>query len=335
MLEGEDTDGEFNYYIAESATPMEDQVLQCPFDNPQCLADNLRSNSLKGVSCRVFNGRMDAELCSPLSIGGGDEGVEGNHQLQRILDSRGILLTRHASTVRDFWDDDEILNTHYDEMRLLAKSLSGADRTAVAAHALRKQGSVDGPRLSETVPMARDAAFTVHNDFSDLLKDQFISMFEKGVPSVVSTSIDEGGLGIDSVEQLKRGRLSIINFWRPLDALPLRRNPLAVLDATTIGDDDIVLCKHPLKDANYTFLKFYRLPIPFINTLIRPNASHRWFYFPYMTRDEVIVFKNYDSLGPMPKNGVGMHSSFHDPLTPVDAPPRESIEVRVACFWDQ
>ena len=52
-----------------------------------------------------------------------------------------------------------------------------------------------------------------------------------------------------------------------------------------------------------------------------------------MTRDETMVFKNYDSDALMPKSGVGMHSSFNDPRTPEDAPPRESIETRVVCFW--
>ena len=52
-----------------------------------------------------------------------------------------------------------------------------------------------------------------------------------------------------------------------------------------------------------------------------------------MTRHEVMVFKNYDSARPTPANGVGMHSSFIHPATPPDAPPRESLEVRVLCFW--
>ena len=76
-----------------------------------------------------------------------------------------------------------------------------------------------------------------------------------------------------------------------------------------------------------------KVPVPFINTLIRPNASHKWYNFPHMTRDETMMFKNYDSAALMPANGVGMHSSFHDPHTPAHAPPRESIETRVVCFW--
>ena len=131
-----------------------------------------------------------------------------------------------------------------------------------------------------------------------------------------------------------------------------------------------MLCRHPAKKENDSFLKYYKLPIPFINTLIRPNPSHKWFthslthaysltylltyllthlltyllthlltyslvryYFPNMTQDELLVFKNYDSAASAPSNGVGMHSSFHDPTTPSSAPPRESIESRVICFY--
>ena len=146
--------------------------------------------------------------------------------------------------------------------------------------------------------------------------------------------IIKGGLGIQSKEELLKGRLSVINFWRPLSIVPLERNPLAVLDATSISNNEIILCKHPLKETNYTFLKYYKLPIPFINTLLRPNLDHKWYYFPNMTRNEVLIFKNYDSMDTMPKNGVGMHSSFNDPNTNMNAPPRESIEVRIICYWN-
>jgi hypothetical protein len=314
------TTGEFNYFVGESRTPMEDRVLTCPFDNPACLAANIENGAIAGRVCDVYNGRQDPALCS----------VEVD---RKTFDARGLWFTPHVSQVENFWDEAEVLKILYPELSKLAKEISGADCTAAAAHALRKQGPLDGPRLSDTVDMARDAAFTVHNDFSDCLKDQFLAMYAAGVTSVVSDSVENGGLGIVDVEEFRRGRLVVLNFWRPLNHEPLLRNHLAVLDATSVGDDDVVLCRHPAKGENYSFLKYYRLPVPFINTLIRPNVTHKWYYFPGMTRDETMVFKNYDSHAPMPKNGVGMHSSFNDPQTPADAPPRESIETRVVCFW--
>jgi hypothetical protein len=46
-----------------------------------------------------------------------------------------------------------------------------------------------------------------------------------------------------------------------------------------------------------------------------------------MTRDEIVIFKNYDSEPAHPC--WTMYGAFADPTAPADAPPRESIEVRV------
>ena len=57
------------------------------------------------------------------------------------------------------------------------------------------------------------------------------------------------------------------------------------------------------------------------------NAQHRWYYFPQMTPDEVVLLKIYDSAG----DGVARltaHSAFADPTSPADALPRKSIELR-------
>ena len=61
------------------------------------------------------------------------------------------------------------------------------------------------------------------------------------------------------------------------------------------------------------------------------NPEHRWFYFPKMHKEEVLMFKTYDSaMSPfMPT----LHSAFDDPECPERASLRESIEVRVMCLY--
>ena len=141
----------------------------------------------------------------------------------------------------------------------LAKKLSGADRVAVAAYALRRQGHPEGPRLADTHEMARDAAFIVHCDFTDLLKDQLLQMYDHGRLSIASDTIANGGMGLTK-DELRKGRIAILNFWRPIGRGPCLRNPLAVLDPTSMEEEDVVLCEHPLKETNATFLKSYKLP---------------------------------------------------------------------------
>merc|ERR1711998_715677 len=62
--------------------------------------------------------------------------------------------------------------------------------------------------------------------------------------------------------------------------------------------------------------------------------EHRWFYFPYMGKDELLIFKQYDS-DPNARVRYCFHTAFNDPNAPADAPARQSIEVRaVALFND-
>ena len=62
------------------------------------------------------------------------------------------------------------------------------------------------------------------------------------------------------------------------------------------------------------------------------NPDHTWFYFPHMRRDEALVFKVYDSENDG-RSRFTAHTSFDDPTTPPDAPPRQSIEVRTLAFF--
>ncbi len=63
---------------------------------------------------------------------------------------------------------------------------------------------------------------------------------------------------------------------------------------------------------------------------IRYNPAHQWWYLAQQTPEEVTLIKCYDS-----KTDVARftpHSAFFDPTSPMDAPQRQSIELRVFVF---
>jgi hypothetical protein len=62
------------------------------------------------------------------------------------------------------------------------------------------------------------------------------------------------------------------------------------------------------------------------------NPTHRWYYFPRMERNEVILLNCYDSKDDG-RACFTAHTSFEDPTSPHNAAPRESIEVRALVFW--
>lgn len=312
---GQCTMGVVYHYCGESSTPREDGILQAPFDDPTLLAANVENGVVKAVEVDMFDGRVDNELMGKVE----------DMSPMAVLDTRGMMLVPHQSTMTTFWDQDALTSTHYSEMQRLAQELTGCDRTAVGAHALRGMGE-----------LGRPVARFVHNDFSDRFKPLFQELVAQAGDNIVSTSIEQGGLGI-TADQLQAGHLVMLNFWRPMQREPLQRNPLAIIDSTTMQGDEIVQFPHFMSstDPKYgSFAKRFRIPMnPHVNVGNRASAQHKWFYFPGMTRDEVLAFKNYDSDAPQPDKGIGMHASFDDPNTPDSAPIRESVEIRVACFW--
>ena len=125
----------------------------------------------------------------------------------------------------------------------------------------------------------------------------------------------------DEAEELLRGRVQVINLWRPIRG-PLRDSPLAMADGTTIAPEDLVASDliYPNRRGETYSVKY--------------NPDHRWFYFPEMTPDEALLLKCYDSATDG-RTRFGPHTAFVDPTTPDDAAPRESIEVRTLVFHKQ
>lgn len=64
----------------------------------------------------------------------------------------------------------------------------------------------------------------------------------------------------------------------------------------------------------------------------RHNPNHRWFYFPKLRPDEVVLLKIYDSLVTGAAR-LTAHTAFDHPETSPNAAPRRSIELRTLVFW--
>ena len=122
----------------------------------------------------------------------------------------------------------------------------------------------------------------------------------------------------DEAEELLKGRVQVINLWRPIRG-PVRDTPLAMCDGQTVAEGDLVASDliYPNRRGETYSVKY--------------NPNHRWFYFPDMTPDEAILLKCYDSATDG-RTRFGPHTAFVDPATPVDAAPRESIELRTLVF---
>jgi len=214
------------------------------------------------------------------------------------LDKQGFALVEQRSAVQDFWDDDEVRRVYYPEAERVIKQVTGASRVFIFDHLQRRRvtGLTDrawgGPRQPAT---------RVHVDHT-----------AKSGPQRGRDLVP------DDAEELLKGRVQVINLWRPLFS-PLRDAPLAVCDSRTVASDDLVPSDLVYKErVGETYS-------------VRYNPEHRWFYVPEMRRDEALLLKIADTKTDIPARFMP-HTSFTDPTTPADARPRESIEIRTLAF---
>lgn len=111
----------------------------------------------------------------------------------------------------------------------------------------------------------------------------------------------------------------LINLWRPIapmsSDLPLRSMPLCFLDSSTLGDDDYVM----LDNGSLGLFTF-----------VKRNPNHRFYYYPDMSVNEVVLFKQFhkhrdESLARTPV----FHAAFADPAADETTEDRVSFEYRV------
>ena len=214
------------------------------------------------------------------------------------LDREGFELLRHESAVHDFWDDDQVRDIYYPEAEQAIKTATGADRVFIFDHTRRRR--VFG--ADDRAPgLPRQPATRVHVDHT-----------AKSGPQRVRDLLG------DEAEELLRGRVQIINLWRPIHG-PLRDAPLALCDAQSVAPSDLVPADlvYPNRTGE-TYAVTY-------------NPSHRWYYASAMRSDEALLIKCFDSLTDG-RARFAPHTAFLDPTAPANAPPRESIEIRSLVF---
>jgi hypothetical protein len=122
----------------------------------------------------------------------------------------------------------------------------------------------------------------------------------------------------DEAEELLKGRVQVINLWRPIRG-PLQDSPLAVCDARTVAFEDLVpsdLVYRERVGETYS---------------VTWNPAHEWYYAPDMRRDEALLLKIADTKTDG-RSRFMPHTAFTDPTTPAAAFPRESIELRTLVF---
>ena len=215
------------------------------------------------------------------------------------LDIQGFTMLAHATRIEDFYALESVQPAYDDEITELVLAATGGVEALVFDHTLRSDSrEIRGQQIT------REPASVVHNDYTDA--------------SAVRRLRDL--LPATEAQRRLQHRFCIINVWRSIRG-PVLTSPLTCCDAATIGATDLVASERRAKERTGEL------------QLVSWNPTHRWYYYPEMQHNEVLLIKTFDSA----KNGLArrsIHTAFSNPLAPPDAPARESIETRLLVFFN-
>lgn len=218
------------------------------------------------------------------------------------VDREGFALKNFATKFDD-WESVEKVKAHfYPEVVQFLKAATGARRVLVFDHTIRAARNEVKKLTQETDTTQRSPVLLVHCDYTA----------ESGPTRIRQLLGDEA-------EELLKARAAFINVWKPIRRV-VEERPLAMCDATSSPDAD--------------FLKLYLHYRDRIgeNYVLRYSESQKWYYFPRMKPDQVILLKTYDSATDGTARFVG-HTAFIDPTSSPEAPMRESCEIRTILFF--
>ncbi|TEW52661.1 CmcJ/NvfI family oxidoreductase [Psychromonas algicola] len=215
------------------------------------------------------------------------------------LDKEAFKLTQFNPTEVDFLDSELVKSSYYADVEALVKKETGATDVFVFDHTVRR-----GVKDSNRHP-----AYHVHNDYT----------FETGASRAVSV------LGEEVVGLFAGKRMIQINVWRSIAGV-VERDPLALMDATTLDTNDLVRAKISFNDMKTSEQHQGEI------FALKKNAKQKWYYYPEMDAGEAILIKGFDT--DESRSRFAMHTAFPLSAQGEHHQPRQSIETRTYAFFD-
>eukprot|EP01098_Paradermamoeba_levis_P007645 TRINITY_DN3176_c0_g1_i2.p1 TRINITY_DN3176_c0_g1~~TRINITY_DN3176_c0_g1_i2.p1 ORF type:complete len:274 (-),score=69.19 TRINITY_DN3176_c0_g1_i2:40-828(-) len=240
---------------------------------------------------------------------GGDEGttIPGENKTFEIsltdgrtlplsIEKEGVILRPHDTKVANFYDEKEVTTTYYPEVeQILLQNVPGAKRVFIFDHTRRSSSKEIQQKYQ-----IRPGAQVVHGDYTP----------QAGLNRIRHLFPDEA-------DELLKKRFVIANVWRS-SVGTVKTFPLAFVNAQTTQPEDYFTLKRIEKNRVGEI------------QLVKENPQHQWLYFSEMKREEVAIFKTFDSAG----TPTTPHTAANLVDEVPDAPARESIEVRSIIFLE-
>jgi hypothetical protein len=224
---------------------------------------------------------------------------------QLDLETYGFALFDHKSSVTHLRNAEQIDGPYHKEVGKLISDISGADFVLPYRKYMQLRLSQRAPGESGN-EFTRPASF-VHMDFTQKSFRDFIRWVQEA----------------EGVTPGEYSRVVFYQTWRALSAPP-QDYPLALTDGMSVKPGNyVVMDNYITADATGDNVVETRLG--------KADPDDRWYYFPNMRADELVVFKGNDTR--FGDTQSVLHTGFDNTIAEPNAIPRESLEARFFAFW--
>jgi glutathione S-transferase len=223
------------------------------------------------------------------------------HASTLSLDKNGFALSPFHTSFSDWENESAVRSTFYLEIVSFLQKTQAASRVLVFDHTIRTEKNASKALTDEKNTSQRSPVMLVHCDYTS----------ESGPLRMRQMLPDEA-------EDLLSRRVAFINVWKPINRV-VEERPLAMIDTQSCRSKDFFKLHLRYRDRDGE------------NYVMRYREGHKWWYFPSMTTEEVVLLKTFESEGG--RAGFVGHSAFVDPTSREGAPLRESVEIRAVCFF--
>ncbi len=227
------------------------------------------------------------------------------------LDQHGFCLSQHHTEITD-WERNYAPDSEYAaQVRTVVQRLTGADLIVPMGGMLRAS--------RQTGATVQPPAAEAHVDFTQRSAERIAERLYRKAKA--------NGVGYR--------RFLAFSLWRALSPPP-QDMPLALCDGRSVRDDEgthntkVDVDEIPSGEALFAPIEGEENMTA--ATIFHHSPLHRWWYFPDMTPDEVVLIKFYDS--DHDRAWRCPHTAFAD-SSRTDANERRSIEFRGIAFFER
>jgi hypothetical protein len=223
------------------------------------------------------------------------------HELS--LDREGFILVQHKTACANERDPHIVRDRYLEEMTPFIKDYFKASLVVPYRNSVFVRHAGVSP-----VAGVKGTSKTVHIDFAPI-----------AAPLLAARENVRQGIPLQSYS-----RLMVIHAWRALSPPP-QDFPLALSDSSSLPESDLNFFEfdYGRGDSSENDGRFW-------TASPRYSPDHRWYHFPDLQPDELILFKGYDSQ----QKCYVAHTGFDNRRAFPDARPRESFEARFFVYFD-